>query len=211
MAGAAGTGTTTVAPQAAAPTPESGFDLWWLAIAGGLVLVGLLVTLVRLRPETPGFAQRAGAAAPVAWLRRRSDSEPEAAAPGPPMRVAPSGPPPPPKPVSVDAPKAQLGERIAARLSRPQAPKVKGPSLGQRLAQSRLGRAIAERFTGPKIKGPSLRQRMLNSAFARRMSQTDVADSMRARKAAKQLRATIEERQQELSRHRPPTPKEHHP
>jgi hypothetical protein len=199
-------------PQAAAPTSGSGLGLWWLAIFGGLLLVALLVALVRLRPEAPGFGERVAGLAPIAWIRDRRTTLPSRPPTGAAATTGSRPPAPPaPRPTVVPPPPAGPGfvERVTSRFQRSPGPRLKGPTLRQRLAQSSFGHGLADRFSRPKIKGPSLRQRMRNTAFARKMRKSDMAEGMRARKAAKDLRATIEQRQKDLGVPPPPEPKRH--
>lgn len=128
----------------------------------------------------------------------------------PPAGSDPFAAPVPPTPAASRPAAIPPADRVSARVARPRGPKPKGRTLRQRLTQSSVGHAIANRYAKPKIKGPSLAQRFRNSALARKFERTDMAEGMRARKAAKQLRATIEERQQEMSK-RPPSPRDHLP
>ncbi len=162
-------------PAAIGSTDGGGSDFlsenwWWLTIIG-LVLIALIASVAVLRPDIPGFGGRVRAAGPAAATRRRPDGRPGRRGPGQWLRDT----------VSPD--------RYARRPGR-----VRGPSVGQRVRQTKVAQGIEDKVARPKVKGPSLWQRIRNASPFGWFRDSEIADSFRARSSARKVRRDIKRR-----------------
>jgi len=143
---------------------------WWLTIIG-LVLVALIASVAVLRPDIPGFGGRVRAAGPATATRRRSDGRPARRGLG-----------------------RWIGDTVSPSRFSSRPAQVKGPTVSQRVRQSKVAQGIEEKVAHPRVRRPSLWQRFRNARIFDRFRDSEVVDSIRARTSARRVRQNIKRR-----------------
>jgi hypothetical protein len=78
---------------------------------------------------------------------------------------------------------------------------VRGPTLSQRVKHSQVGRSISEKAARPRVRRPSIFKRTITS-----VRNSELAESWRARRSTKDVRAKVQERRRQAERGIGPPP-----